>query len=350
MTVALKPLDEQVIVITGASSGIGLTTARMAADRGARLVLAARSETALAELTEEIRREGGDAEYVVADVSEPDDIREISRVAREAYGGFDTWVNGAAVPIYGKLREIPIEDLHEQFDVNVWGLLYGSFEAAEQFRERAQEQDLDYGGALINIGSIASERAIVLQGSYSASKHAVKGFTDALRMELEEEGAPVSVTLVKPSSIDTPYPDHAKNYMDDDPTLPPPVYAPETVARAILHAAAHPQREVTVGGGGKGLTVLDRYAPGLLDRIMEVVFVDRQRTDRSSGPEPERDLDTPSGTLDERGDYEGHVAETSSYTRLVQRSSLPTTLGAGAAALGAYVLYRVLRGTDPGDQ
>ncbi|ELY99341.1 SDR family oxidoreductase [Natrialba asiatica] len=350
MTVALKPLDEQVIVITGASSGIGLTTARMAADRGARLVLVARSEAALAELTEEIRREGGDAEYVVADVSEPDDIREISRVARETYGGFDTWVNGAAVPIYGKLREIPIEDLHEQFDVNVWGLLYGSFEATEQFRERAQEQDRDYGGALINIGSIASERAILLQGSYSASKHAVKGFTDALRMELEEEDAPVSVTLVKPSSIDTPYPDHAKNYMDDDPTLPPPVYAPETVARAILHAAAHPQREVTVGGGGKSLTVLDRYAPGLLDRIMEAVFVDRQQTDRPSGPEPERDLDTPSGTLDERGDYEGHVAETSSYTRLLQRRSLPTTLGAGAAAIGAYVLYRVLRGTDPGDR
>ena len=193
---ALKPLDEQVIVITGASSGIGLTTARMAAGKGARVVLAARSEDALQKLTDQITERGGEAVYVVADVSNQEDVREIARVAEDTYGGFDTWVNVAAAFIYGKLEDTPIEDMREQFDTNVWGLLYGSLEAAEHLKEK--------GGAIINIGSVASDQAMIAQGSYSASKHAAKGFTDTLRMELEEEGAPVSVTLVKPSAIDTP--------------------------------------------------------------------------------------------------------------------------------------------------
>lgn len=217
-----KPLEEQVIVITGASSGIGLTTARMAADRGARVVLAARSEDALREATDGIEDEGGDAEYVVADVGDREDVREIARVAEDEYGGFDTWINGAAVSIYGTLEDVPVEEMREQFDTNVWGVMYGSLEAAAHLRER--------GGTIINIGSIVSDRAIMLQGSYSASKHAVKAFTDTLRMELEDEGAPITVTLVKPAAIDTPYPEHAKNYMDDAATVPAPVYAPETVA------------------------------------------------------------------------------------------------------------------------
>ncbi|MFC7214422.1 SDR family oxidoreductase [Saliphagus sp. GCM10025334] len=339
MDPALKPLEEQVIVITGASSGIGLTTARMAADRGARLVLAARSEDALAELVEEIRNDGGEAEYVVADVRNRDDVREISAVARDAYGGFDTWVNGAGISIYGKLEEVPIEDMRAQFDTNVWGLLYGSLEAADHLRDR--------GGAIINVGSVVSERAMILQGSYSASKHAVKGFTDALRMELSEDDAPISVTLVKPSATDTPYPEHAKNYMDDAATLPPPIYAPETAARAILHAAEHPQREVTVGAGGKQLTVLGRFAPKLMDTLMERVFSTQERTDEPPRPREHHGLDSPSGDLEERGDYDGHVAETSWYTQLFQRRR---TAGAAVAAIGlavaSYLGYRVIRNAD----
>ena len=104
---------------------------------------------------------------------------------------------------------------------------------------------------LINVGSVASDLAFPFQGLYATSKHAVKGFTDTLRMELIAEGAPVSVTLVKPTSIDTPLPQRARNYMDREPTLPPPIYPPEEVANAILHAAVHPQRDIFVGGGGK---------------------------------------------------------------------------------------------------
>ncbi|WP_276256084.1 SDR family oxidoreductase [Halomontanus rarus] len=339
MSVKQKNVEDQIIVITGASSGIGLTTARMAADRGANVVVAARSEDALRELTDEIRAEGGDAEYVVADVSDREDVREIAQVAQDAYGGFDTWVNGAAVSIYGKLDEIPVEEMRQQFDTNVWGLLYGSLEAAAHFKET------DRDGTIVNIGSIVSDRAMIEQGSYSASKHAVKGFTDALRMELEDEGAPVSVTLVKPSAIDTPYPEHAKNYMDDEATLPPPVYAPETVARTILHAAEHPEREVTVGAGGKNMVLLGRTASSLMDTIMETVFARQQRKDRPPQPREEHGLDEPAGELEERGGYEGHVAESSLYTR-IRQGRISNTVVAGVAAAALYAGYRAIRGRE----
>lgn len=337
MSVDLKNVEDQVVVITGASSGIGLTTARMAAQRGAKLVLAARSEDALRELTEEITENGGEAEYVVADVSDRDDVREIAEMARESFGGFDTWVNNAGAFIYGKLQDVPVEDMRDLFETNYWGVVYGSLEAAEHLK-----QD---GGAIINVGSVVSDRALVLQGSYSASKHAVKGFTDALRMELHEEGAPVSVTLVKPSPIDTPYPRHAKNHMDEAARLPPPIYTPDTVARAILYCAEHPKRDVFVGFGGKSLSVLGHYASGLVDRLMETVFFRAQRKDSPSRPDAGNVIDGPVGELAERGDHEGYVAERSLYTRASLRSAVPgaALAGLGLTAAALYVRDRLTR-------
>ena len=328
-----KPLEQQTIVITGASSGIGLTTARMAADRGANAVLAARSGDELEEAVEEIEADGGDATAVAADVRDRDDIREIAETAEEAYGGVDTWVNGAAVSIYGKLEDVPVEDMREQFETNVWGVLYGSLEAAERMREE--------GGTIVNIGSIVSDRTLMLQGSYSASKHAVKAFTDALRMELENDGAPIDVTLVKPSAIDTPFPENARNYMDEEATLPAPVYAPETVARTILEAAENPPREVTVGAGGKGMVVLGRLASRVMDGLMQTVFADQQRTD--DPPRDEDALEEPAVALEERGGYEGYVAESSRYTRLLQRGRNSRLLGVGLLGAAVYAGYRALR-------
>lgn len=131
MAVKLKKLGKQVMVITGASSGIGLATARMAAERGTRLVLAARSENALRQLTDEITRNGGKAIYVVADVSKQADVRKIARAAQEEFGGFDTWVNNAGTGMYGKLEDVAIEDMRTLFETNVWGLIYGSLEAVK---------------------------------------------------------------------------------------------------------------------------------------------------------------------------------------------------------------------------
>jgi short-subunit dehydrogenase len=306
MTVKLKPLDRQVIVITGASSGIGLATARRAGAAGARLVLAARSRDALHRLAAELRAGGGSALPVVADVSSEADVRRIADEARRVYGGFDTWINNAAVSAYGPCRQVSIEDMRRILDTNFWGVVYGSRVACEHLAA--------HGGALINIGSIVSDRAVPLQAAYSASKHAIKAWTDTLRAELEHDAAPMSVTLIKPSAIDTPYAEHAANYLPDQPSHVPPVYAPESVAQAILYAAAHPTREVTVGAAGRMLALGAVLTPRLVDRIMSGVLLPGTHAGRP--PHGRANLFQPSEDLRERGEYQGLVRR-SVYTALV---------------------------------
>jgi short-subunit dehydrogenase len=319
MTVTLRKLHDQTVVITGASSGIGLATARMAARRGARLVLAARSDEDLRTLVAEIEREGGQAIAVMADVGDEADVRRIRDEAVRAFGGFDTWVNNAGASVYGQALEVSLADMRRVFDTNVWGVIHGSRVACEHLKV--------HGGALINVGSEVSDRAIPLQGIYSASKHAVKGWTDALRMELEAERAPVSVTLIKPGPIDTPYTQHAKNYLRDQPKHAPPVYAPESVAEAILHAAEHPVRELFVGGGAKFVATLQKVSPRLADRFLEKTVLPGTH---SGKPRYSREaLHRPGGGLRERGDYDGMVRR-SLYTKASMHP-----LVTGVVALGA---------------
>jgi NAD(P)-dependent dehydrogenase (short-subunit alcohol dehydrogenase family) len=307
MGIKLKRLEDQVMVVTGGTSGIGLATARRAAARGARVVLCSRNEPELRETVSAIEERGGTARSVVADVANQEDVERLAATAIEEFGTIDTWVNNAGVSFYGKLMEVAIEDMRRLFEVNFWGTVYGARAAVARLRGS--------GGALINIGSVVSDRAIPLQGAYSASKHAVKGFTDALRMELEKEGAPISVTLIKPSTIDTPYFQHAKNYMAVEPKPPAPVYAPEVVANAILRAAEHPVRDITIGGGGRLISALGTALPRLTDFYMERAMFESQRNDI---PARER-----AGNLyvhspnegRERGGYRGHVLESSVYTR-----------------------------------
>lgn len=277
MRVQLKPVEEQVIVITGASSGIGLATARLFAARGARgLVLVARNEQALQQIAQELNGRGTRTIAAPADVSKHDELERVARTAVETFGGFDTWVNDAAVALYGTLDRIPLQDQRRLFEVNYWGLVNGSLIAAAHLRKR--------GGTIINIGSVLSERAMMLQTQYSASKHAVKGFTDGLRMELESKGTPVSVTLIKPSSIDTPYVEHARNYLDAEAAVPPPSYDPNLVAKAIVFAAESPRREITIGFAGWVLGAMGKVAPRLLDRAMEWSGYATQTTNHPERP------------------------------------------------------------------
>lgn len=257
MSISLKPIAEQVMVITGASSGIGLATALHAARLGARVVLASRNEPELEKIAERIRREGGEALAVVTDVSRREDMQRLADRTVEAFGGFDTWVNNAGIGIYGRLEEVSDEDHHRLFEINFWGLVYGTQIAAAHLKPK--------GGAIINLGSVVSDIALPIQGMYAASKHAIKGFTDAFRMELMAEKAPISVTLIKPSAINTPFPQHARNYLDEEPTLPPPVYQPEDVASAIVHAAQHGGRDYYIGSGGKLMSSLNKRIPSLMD-------------------------------------------------------------------------------------
>lgn len=318
----LKPLVDQTIVITGASSGIGLVTARMASSQGARVVLAARSENALKKLAVELNGNGGYAIYVVADVGREADVQRIADTAIKRFGGFDTWVNNAGVSIYGNLLEVSLADMHRLMETNFWGMVHGSLTAARHLRRN--------GGALINLGSTLSDRAIPLQGIYSASKHAVKGFTDSLRMELEAEHAPVSVTLIKPAAIDTPYPHHAKNYLTVEPKNPAPVYAPEVVAKIILHCAVHPERDVFAGAGGKALSALGYFTPRTTDKIMEHMLVQQQQSSEPSRNGLHNGLYEPSGELQERGGHPGHVSESSLYSRASLYPAVTTALVVGA--------------------
>ncbi len=337
MAVKLKPLDEQVIVITGATSGIGLVTPRMAAERGAKLVLTARNELALNSLRDELTGNGVDAIAVTADVGDEGDVKKIAAEAVSKFGNFDTWINNAGVSIYGKLEDVETDDLRRLFETNFWGTVYGSLIAARHLKA--------FGGAIINVGSTLSDRAIPLQGMYCASKHAVKGFTDSLRMELEAEDAPISVTLVKPSSIDTPYKEHAKNYLVVKPQNPAPVYAPETVAEAILHCAENPVRDVFVGAGGKLLSEMSEFAPRLTDVYMKNMMIDAQKSEEPDyGPMKEGLWRSRDASLSERGGYDGHVAESSLYTKASLHPVLAGTVAAGAAmALGAGIVYTLNR-------
>lgn len=255
----LKPLSDQVIVITGASSGHGLTTARRAAKAGAKVVLVARDEAALNRVAEDIRAAGGVAEVVAADVGEAEDVERVVRLATDVFGGFDTWVNNAGSGVYATLLDLPIEDHRKVFETNYWGLVHGSLAAVRHFRNRP------HGGALINVGSINGDMPSPLLGAYNASKHAVKGFTDSLRIELIREGAPVAVTLIKPSAIGTPFPRHGRNLTGQRARLPQPIYSPELVADAILYAAQRPVRALTVGGMGRLQVAAANLTPGLFD-------------------------------------------------------------------------------------
>ena len=238
----LKTLDRQVVVITGATSGIGLSTTRRRPREAHNA--GARNEEALKSVCDDLAGKGAKTAYVVADVGVEADVRAIAAAAIARFGGFDTWVNDAGVSIFGEITQTPIEDQRRLFETNYWGVVYGSLIAVEHFRERPG------GGALINLGSVLGDLAIPLQGAYSASKHAVKGFTNVLRMELMREGAPVSVTLIRPSAIDTPYKDHARNLTGAPVKNPSPVYAAPLVAQAILYAAEHKTRELSVGASG----------------------------------------------------------------------------------------------------
>lgn len=277
----MKPLEEQVIVITGASSGIGLTTAELAAGRGARVVLVSRSIRTLHEVADRLNGRGGSALAVECDVT---DRQQVERAAAEAAGHFgriDTWVNNAALGLYGRLDVAHEADARRVFDVNFWGVYNGSLTALPYLRQTQ--------GTLINMGSEVSEAAMPLLGIYTASKHAVKGFTDTLRLEVERlDQSGVHVTLIQPSAVNTPFPQHAVNYMEAEPRLPEPTLAPEKVAEAILEAAVHPTRDRKVGSMSVMNTLIAKLAPSLGDRMAAA------RADEQKRAEPPRH---PAGVL-----------------------------------------------------
>ena len=325
----LKPLSEQVIVITGASSGIGLTTAEMAAQAGARVILSSRHEGELLEAVTRIRGNGGRAFHIVADVVDPDAVDAIADLAIEQFGGIDTWVNNAGIGMYGKLTDTPLADKRRLFEVDFWGVVHGCRTAVRLMRVG--------GGAIVNVGSVASDRAVPLLGIYSAAKHAVKGYTEALRMELEKDGIPISVSLIKPASINTPFIEHARSHMEDEPELIPPVYPPEEAARAILKCAERPIRDVLVGGAAKFLSGMGQMAPRTMDAYLEATAFAQQK--RGETNDQADALDGPQRDGRRRGPTTRFTMRRSAYTRLATSRAARAVPLLAASALAAGLAF-----------
>lgn len=303
-----KPLNQQVIVITGASQGIGRETALQLATKGASLVLAARNDEALAELARQVERLGGQAETVVTDVAEHEQVERLAQRAIDRFGRIDTWVNNAAVSIYATVEQMEPEEMERLVRVNLLGQMYGARAAIPHLKRQG-------GGTIVNVGSALSERAVPLQSAYVASKHGIQGFSEALRLELMHEQTGIDVVLILPSSMNTPLFNFARSKMGVQPMPVPPVYEPRAVAEAICHAAEHGGREIVVGGWGKLLTVGQWLSPSLLDRYMlqGARAWKQQKTDR---PDDARDnlFEPSTGPGATTGDFGQGSKSTSLYT------------------------------------
>ncbi len=312
----LKPLEEQVVVVMGATSGIGRISALKLAQRGARVVVAARALEPLQALAEEIQVAGGQATAAAAEVSDPAQLEQVAARAVERYGRLDTWVHTAAVMMYASLEETRPEEFHRMVEVNLLGAAYALRAALPHLVRQGR-------GALIFFTSVEGKRSIPLQSAYAASKHALTGLLDALRMELENEKLEISVTNIAPSSINTPLFEKALTRLGVRPMPVPPIYQPELAAEAVLYAAEHPMRDIVVGGAGKSLALANRLSPRAADRILEAIAFKGQR---SETPKPE---DSPHNLFEH---LEGHDRVHGPYSQGARSTSLWTWLRLHPAA------------------
>jgi NAD(P)-dependent dehydrogenase (short-subunit alcohol dehydrogenase family) len=269
----LKPIEEQVVVIVGATSGIGRASALEFARRGAKVVISGRSQSALDSLAQEILGAGGQAVTALADVSEYEQVKQVAERAVDAFGRIDTWVHLAAVSIYASFEDTKPEEFKRLIEVNLLGQVHGAMAALPYLKREGR-------GALIHISSVESRTGLPYNSAYAASKKAITGFLDVLRIELKHEGLPISVTNVLPSSINTPLFDKALTRLGVKPAPVPPIYPPEVAVTAIVYAAEHPTREIFAGGGGKALGLLQRVSPRAADAIVRRISFKAQRTDQ----------------------------------------------------------------------
>jgi short-subunit dehydrogenase len=323
MSINLKPIQDQVVVILGASSGIGRETALQFARRGAKVIAAARSESALNSLEQEIRNGGGDVTPVICDITDFDQVDRVADIAVQAYGRIDTWVNVAAVSSYSSMEDTTLEEFRQIFDVNVMGYIHGMKAALPRLRREGR-------GALISVASVESFVSIPLHSHYAATKHAIEGLVDGLRRELMAEGVPISVTSVKPATINTPFFTNAMNKLGVKPKGPPPIYQPGVVADCILYAAEHPVRDLYAGGAAKMMVTTQMLMPGFMDTVLAKFGIPGQKTGE---PEPDNpgNLYQPSGDDRTEGDFSDMASRVSPYTWLETHPGMRALAWAGTA-------------------
>lgn len=329
-----RTLRDQVVVITGASSGIGRETAIQLGHHGASVVLAARNLDALNEVAKEVERLGGKALVLLTDVSDWDQVNRLAQQAIERFGRIDTWVNNAAVIEHATVEKTTMEEAERIIRVNLLGQIAGTKAVLPHL--------IDQGyGTIINVTSILAVRSVPLLSIYCASKHGIKGFTESLRMELERDHPSIKVTLVMPASINTPFYAHSRSKLGVFPRPIPPVYEPNAAARAILHAAEHPQRDIFVGGIGQILAVLETFVPSLVDWYMVrggTMFKEQMTSQPDDGKD---DLFHPEGGTGSTTGRFGKMSKSMSlYTRYVDLHPVRERILGAAAVVGLLALVR----------
>jgi short-subunit dehydrogenase len=319
-------VKDSIVVVTGASSGIGRATALAFATRGSAVVLAARRQPALNEVARKCESAGGQALAVPTDVSDFKAVDELARRAVQRFGRIDVWVNAAAVTLFAPFLEAPLEDIRRVLEVNVIGYVHGAKAALPYMKEQG-------AGVIVNVSSIVGVVPQPYTHAYSMSKAAVKVLSESLRQELMLEGSrsrKIKVASVLPATIDTPFFNHTANYTGREVKAMPPVYTPERVARTIVNLVRVPRREVVVGPMGRNLVLQAKLTPGLAGRAM-AVQVDKAHLSRTKpAPASEGNLYVPApGTGSLHGEWNGR-----------RRTAVRRTVSAGAAVGGTVLAVR----------
>lgn len=293
-----RSLSESVVVITGASSGIGAATAHELARRGATVVLAARNADGLRTVADECHRLGGRAQAVPTDVGDHAAVQRLAERTVAAFGRIDAWINNAGVSAYGVLDDVPPEEFRRVIETNLLGTAYGIRAALPHLRAAG-------GGVVINNASVLAEVALPYMAAYNASKHGIRGLANTVRQELRAAGERnISVCTVLPATIDTPFFASAGNHTGRELVPPPPVYPPRVVADTMLRLLRRPRREAYAGGAARALGLQWRLAPAVLERLL-TSYGKRAEFGPSPAPATPGNLFAGAGTGQPQGGWRG---------------------------------------------
>lgn len=321
--------QSQVVVITGASAGVGRATAIAFARRGARLGLLARGHAGLEAARRDVVEAGGEAIALPTDVSDPDQVEAAASRVEAAFGPLDVWVNNAMVSVFSPIQEMTAADFKRVTEVTYLGYVHGTLSALKRMRPRD-------AGVIVQVGSALAYRSIPLQSAYCAAKHAIVGFTDSLRSELLHDRSRVRVTAVHLPALNTPQFDWVLNRLPRKAQPVPPIFQPEVAARAIVWASAHERREVYVGGSTLQAILGQKVIPGLLDRYLARVGYEKQQTDGPEAPDRPDNLRSP---VDQGRDFGAHgrfdarATDRSPALWLSEHRRLVAAAGLGVASL-----------------